>query len=356
MYIHERNFGCRIKEYVWRGLRTITVENEVLRVTILADKGTDIVEFLHKPTDTDFLWRSPMGIVEPQVFVPTNMGRHESSFEDYYEGGWTECFPSGGVPCTYRGVRFGLHGEIALRPWSYTILEDNPDQVSLRFQTRTYRTPYLLQKIITLKRGMPVLEITETIVNEGQVTMEYVWGQHLTFGPPFLDDSCMVDIPATRVNAEQIAETSRCLTRDEQSWPIVTGRSGKPVDLSRILGPESRVYDMAFLSGMTGGWYAITNRQRGIGFGLVWPEDVFRAVWFWQVYGGALVPPWYGRTYNIGLEPWTTHHNSLEKALQHGTASVLEPGAAVTINLKALVYTGLTRVRKIEPTGEVIPA
>jgi len=113
---------------------------------------------------------------------------------------------------------------------------------------------------------------------------------------------------------------------------------------------------MAFLSGMTGGWYAITNRQRGIGFGLVWPEDVFRAVWFWQVYGGALVPPWYGRTYNIGLEPWTTHHNSLEKALQHGTASVLEPGAAVTINLKALVYTGLTRVRKIEPTGEVIPA
>ena len=122
MYFHERNFGCQVNEVVWRGLRTVTLENEPLRITVLADKGTGIVEFLHKPTDTDFMWRSPIGLVNPGVFVPTNMGRKASSFEDYYEGGWTECFPTGGEPCTYRGIQFGVHGEIPLRPWNYTII------------------------------------------------------------------------------------------------------------------------------------------------------------------------------------------------------------------------------------------
>jgi hypothetical protein len=45
------------------------MENELIRVTVLADKGADIIEFLHKPTDTDFLWRSPQGVRNPATFV-----------------------------------------------------------------------------------------------------------------------------------------------------------------------------------------------------------------------------------------------------------------------------------------------
>ncbi|GAB4427121.1 MAG: hypothetical protein OHK0015_08650 [Chloroflexi bacterium OHK40] len=63
-YTHERNFGCRVTEYVYRGLRTFSMENESLRVTVLADKGGDIIEFLHYTSIVDELnalgWQTHM--------------------------------------------------------------------------------------------------------------------------------------------------------------------------------------------------------------------------------------------------------------------------------------------------------
>ena len=53
-YTHERNFGCRLREYLYKGLRVVTLENELLRVSILADKGTDIFEFLYTPLDVGY--------------------------------------------------------------------------------------------------------------------------------------------------------------------------------------------------------------------------------------------------------------------------------------------------------------
>ena len=74
-YIHHRNYGCRMSdECTFRGLRLVVLENEKLRVTVLVDKGTDIYEFLYKPLDIDFLWRSPIELHRPGLFVP-----HQSS-------------------------------------------------------------------------------------------------------------------------------------------------------------------------------------------------------------------------------------------------------------------------------------
>src|SRR5689334_11386819 len=112
-YTHERNYGCRVTETIYRGLRTVTLENEIIRVTVLADKGSDIIEFLHKPTDTDFMWRSPQGVQNPATFVPT-LPRPDGAFLDYYEGGWQECLPTGGGPAEYGGASFGAHGEVCL--------------------------------------------------------------------------------------------------------------------------------------------------------------------------------------------------------------------------------------------------
>ena len=130
-YEHERNYGCRITEFLIHGLRTVTVENECIRISILADKGTDIFEFLHKPTDTDFMWRSAQGIRNPALFVPT-IPRPEGAFLDYYEGGWQEIFPAGGDPCNYKGASFGVHGEVSLIPWNYVIVDDHPEIVRVK--------------------------------------------------------------------------------------------------------------------------------------------------------------------------------------------------------------------------------
>ena len=101
-YLHERNFGCRINEYTYRGLKTVFMENELLRVGILADKGTDIFEFLHKPSDTDFMWRSYLGVRQFTNYILTSPPSN-GPWLDYYEGGWQECLPNAGNFCSGNG-------------------------------------------------------------------------------------------------------------------------------------------------------------------------------------------------------------------------------------------------------------
>ena len=56
------HYGARLHEYTERGYRTLALENASIRVEMLADKGTDIITFLHKPSDTDFMWHRPGGL------------------------------------------------------------------------------------------------------------------------------------------------------------------------------------------------------------------------------------------------------------------------------------------------------
>ena len=42
-YQNERNYGCRVSDsWTYRGLRTAIIENELLRIVILIDKGADV--------------------------------------------------------------------------------------------------------------------------------------------------------------------------------------------------------------------------------------------------------------------------------------------------------------------------
>jgi hypothetical protein len=106
---------------------------------------------------------------------------------------------------------------------------------------------------------------------------------------------------------------------------------------------------------MPEGWYGVTNTRRKVGFGMAWPLDVFPVLWYWQVYGGAYVPPWYGRTYNIALEPFSTVQRTVTDAIKDGSAHVLEPGASIEAQFVAVAYAGIEGVRRITPRGEVIP-
>ena len=44
-------------------------------VTILVDKGADIYEFLYKPKDVDFLWKSNVGLRSMKKYQPSIAGK-----------------------------------------------------------------------------------------------------------------------------------------------------------------------------------------------------------------------------------------------------------------------------------------
>ena len=109
MYTYGRKEGCRISlDYTYKGMRIAYLENEVLRVGILLDKGADVFDFTYKPRDLDFMWQSPIPMQRP--FVATS-ALPEGAFHDYFYGGWQEVLPSAGWASEpYMGTYQGLHG------------------------------------------------------------------------------------------------------------------------------------------------------------------------------------------------------------------------------------------------------
>ena len=119
-YQLERNYGCRVSDaWTFRGLKTAVIENELLRVVVVIDKGADIYQFVHKPTDTDFLWRSPWGVRDPRARIPTT-GSGEGGWMDVYEGGMADRPAGRRLPDSVHGrghgaARRGQHSAVGRR-------------------------------------------------------------------------------------------------------------------------------------------------------------------------------------------------------------------------------------------------
>lgn len=358
-YQVERNYGCRVSDsWTYRGLKTAIMENDLIRVVILVDKGADIYQFVHKKTDTDFMWRSPWGVRDPSLFKPTS-GSPTEVWLDLYEGGWQTVLPGGGFPSKYGDAEMGLHAEVNTIPWDSSILEDTVEKVSMKFWVRTYRTPYYFEKTLTISEGSSVLDIEASLVNEGEEVADCVWGEHIALGPPFLSDDCVIDLPGgTVINHPTEFHPNNRLKPDLRSpWPWTEAVDGSQINLSEVPPKSIRVLDMAYVTDMPDGWYAITNRKLGVGFGMRFPKELYKYLWYWQSMGGGFGYPWYGRTYNVGLEPFTSYTNEgLAKAIENGTALKLQPGERVGASLKAVAYTGDGNVSRINEDGSIVMA
>lgn len=341
-YQNERNNGCRVSDaWTYRGLKTVVMENELLRVVVLIDKGADILELVHKQTDVDFLWRSPWGVRDPSRFVPTT-GSPMGVWMDFYEGGWQTVFPAGGFPAKYGEADLGLHAEASLAPWDCQITEDTENKVSIRCSIRTARMPFYFEKILTLTSKSPVLTVDEFLVNEGGETVPCVWGEHIAIGAPTLSENSIIDLPGgTLITHPESNDPNARLKPDLRSeWPWTEDKQGNPIDLSKIPPSTIKTYDMAYVTDMPDGWYSLTNQKTGVGLAVKFPKDIFRYLWYWQSLGGGYGYPWYGRTYNIGLEPFTSFaNNGLESAIENGTVVNVEPGQRLDASLTTIAYT-----------------
>lgn len=351
-----RNWGCRVNDQIiWQGYRAVLLQNQSIQIVVLIDKGTEIIQFLYKPLDIDFLWRSPNGLrPEPHFSAPTSSA--SSPFFDRWGGGWFEVLPNGGPASEVNGASFGFFAETVNVSWNHLILVDDPDQVSVAFWINTYRTPFLLKKALTLKGGIPALFIEEQVTNLGEEPVSFMWGHHPVVGEPFLSEDCRISAPESNVQIfhDEDGPDYRMGLHQSGRWPVIKDRNDKPLDL-RIVPPKSgRTMDNCYLKDFETGWIAIQNTKLDLGFGLAWDPDVFRYVWMWQALGGGQGYPWYGRTYCIGIEPWTSYPCSgLEAAIDNRTARTLEPGGSLDSWLTAVAFTGQGDVNHIARDGRV---
>jgi galactose mutarotase-like enzyme len=325
-YRPQRNWGARVLEYERVGMRTVFLENEKLRVGVLADKGTDVIEFNYKPRDLDFVWLSAGGVRNPTSYLSTSPDSL-ATFLDYYPGGWQEIFPNGGAPSSHLGARFGQHGEVSNLPWDYEIVEDDEGAVAVRFSTRTQKTPFHLEKELRLRSGQSYLVVEETLKNESEVSLHAMWGHHIAFGRPFLEEGCRIRLPegATVVPHEEPIhpEGRRIKGGRAYAWPIVEDESGASVDLS-VLPEAGTMSEMLYLKDLSEGWYEVENPKKALALRVEWDVGQMPYLWFWQEYGASGFYPWYGRHYNIGLEPFSSYPtNGIAEAVSNGTAMLV---------------------------------
>lgn len=332
-----------------RTVRALALENDLLRTTVLLDKGADIYELSYKPHALDVMWKSPWGLKEPGIGPATDFNS-EAVWLEHYAGGWQELFPNGGTACDYKGVQLSFHGEASVIPWEYEILNSGPDIASVRLYARLRRSPFTIERRMRLEGDR--LHIQGKVTNHAGEPMDYMWSHHPAFGAPFLSAACRIDTGARRFcTDDSYIGFNNPLTLDTTyDWPMVGD-----YDLSHVPGPESACDVMAYLMDFESGWYAITNTELGMGVGMAWPKEMFPYAWFWQELNGSPGFPFYKNCYVMAIEPASSIPggglvNVMEKTNTHHT---LQPGESAETTLQVVFYESQKGVEHITPEGVV---
>lgn len=325
----QRNWGARLREFEWLGLPALSLENELLRIGILAGKGADVFEFLFKPRDIDFVWLTTSGFRNPREVGAAG----PLAFIDTYGGGWQEILPSGGEPSSHAGIEYGQHDEVSMLPWAYEVVEDEPGAVAVRLSVDCVKTPFRLVREVRLEGGSMRLAVLSTVTNLGVAAAPFMWGQHLAFGPPFLAPGARITLPD---GVEGIPGGGGRVREERFSWPAATSPDGEPVDLS-VLPGRGAPSDIVYLTGFPErAWYEVACG--GLAFRVEWDATVLAYLWFWQEFGATAGYPWYGRHWNIGLEPFSSYPtNGLAEAVANGTALELGSGEQRSLTFSAEV-------------------
>ena len=299
--------SCLLTEENINGMRAVYLENKLLRVGILVDRGSDIFEFTYKPAQIDFLLRLKKGIRNPLTDF-SQIRNTKNQFEDYYYGGWQVCLPNSPA-FNYRGAELGQHGEVSLIPWTLEILDHDPAKLKIKCKADVLRLPLSIERVFTMKADSAALVIEENLRNTSSTDLDIMWGQHIAFGGDFLEAGASIETNAKTMRTEvQMPDNhmfKRGLTYD---WPQALDKQGNPVDASKILPKGNGQFsDLCYLDGYDAqAFFTIKNIEKNLGFALTWDGNLFSNLWFWQERNATQDFPWWGDCFTAALEPWTS--------------------------------------------------
>ena len=290
MYLGDRKVGCRFYEFTFHGFRSLLIENDCIRTVMLLDKGTDIISFVDKKTDTEFVWTNPMGISCLEKIRKGNMD--ENCFSDNYVGGWFEILPNLGAPCEFAGKHFTGHGEVCNLPWDYTVHKDSEEEIQLLFITRLSKYPFELRKKLTVKKGEAKLQFDEEIRNIGETSLEYTWAHHPNVGKPFLNEDCVIELPFIN-------------------------------EIIQVPAVGSMTEEILTYEDISEGCAIIRDVKKGIGLQMDWDKAVFKHCKLWINAGNTQGHHHHGGAYVVCVLPSSSKTMDLDKASLNGETLVL---------------------------------
>jgi len=318
------------------GMRTVILENQTLKISVIPEYGSKIFEFVYKPSDRDFLYHNPRMEMRTPVY-----GQYA---DNWWNGGIDEALPScyGGE---YKGDILPDFGELWSLPWSWEVQNDTAEEVTLHLWRSTIIAPLRIDKWLTLRKDSSALFVKHRITNLSHRKERFLWGIHPSFDvtPDF-----RIDTPAEKVVIVYSRPDDR-LGKPGSSyrWPYVQNRNGEKEDMRVVKDLASNTNDFQYATDLKQGWFSLTDTSEKEGFGMAFSTDVFRSLYMWFVYGG------YRSLHFSVVEPWTGYPPSLSDAEKNGVYTELESKESLESASTMFVYTGLSRVTRIAANGEV---
>ncbi|MGA2075514.1 MAG: hypothetical protein ABSH52_18645, partial [Terriglobia bacterium] len=137
-------------------------------------------------------------------------------------------------------------------------------------------------------------------------------------------------------------------------WPMAPDKEGNLLDLSRPMPPERKTAFNVYIKDLQEGWYAVTNPTLELGIGMEWEVRVFPYLLMWNVYRGFYNSPFFGRTYNLALEPYSAIPDNLDQVVRLGRDIRLQPLQECSTKFAVIVYTGNGRVKGFDEQYQAV--
>jgi len=261
----------------------VRLSSDELEVDILPANGADIQAIVDQRTGTSLLWTSPWGT----DLRPENTSTSRDAWLTRAWGGWQLLLPNTGDEANEDGRTWAFHGEAGMRAWE--IAADSADWLEVTLDLET--APLSLRRVYRVTG--PTLSVDTEVRNRSAEPVEFLWGEHPTYGEAFADGA-ILEIGAQTFEVS-LADSVGVEAGETVAWP------GPGLDRLPSRTPPRFLF--GFLDGLDEGTYRVRNDRLGLAARMTWPLDVFPCVWLWEEIAFSHDHPWNGQAYAVGIEP-----------------------------------------------------
>ncbi len=263
----------------YRGRRATSIENDMVRVTVLHEGG-HIAEILDKRSGANPLWTPPWESIEPSTY---DLGKHPEYGADAESRllsgimGHNLCMDIFGQPSPEEAAAgLTVHGEASVAAYEVTAASGELTQ-----RARLPQAQLRLERRIALDGR--VLRIAETVENESITDRPIAWTEHVTLGPPFLEKgTTQFRAPVTK---SLVLEEGNGDLELYTSAPVSGGFATHLLDPAR---------EAAF--------FVAWSPRSQVALGYLWRRADFPWLGVWEENHGRTGAPWNGRTLTRGME------------------------------------------------------
>jgi hypothetical protein len=276
----------------FRGRRAVQIENDLLRLTMLAEGG-HIAEILHKQSGVNPLWIPPWPSIEPSAYSREKHPEYGDDAESKLLAGLmghNVCLDLWGSPSAEEAAAgMTVHGEASILPYEISIN-------GLELTAKCFLPAAQLRFERRVRLEGERVYFAEAVENVSMLDRPIAWTEHVTLGPPFLEKG------VTQFRAP--GSKARSLSGHDFDWPLKPRADGGIEDLrvftsaaasggfdTVLMNPQQ---DRAF-------FFAFSPTSRLL-FSYVWKRADFPWLGIWEENYNREREPWNGRTLTRGME------------------------------------------------------